>query len=225
MPVYQLYEEIAFPPIHKAWRGILAVGGDLSVERLVEAYRNGIFPWYGPEDPILWWSPNPRCVLIPKELKIRKSLQRVVNSRKFVVKFDQDFPSVIKNCAQVPRLDQEGTWISQEMQEAYIALHRAGYAHSVETYLDGVLVGGLYGVALGKVFFGESMFHHVTDASKVALYFLCKRLIEMDFQMIDAQQTTSHLMSMGAKEMKRADFKKILIKNVGDAKKTIFNKD
>lgn len=216
MPVFLLNDDIIFPPIHKAWKGLLAVGGDLSPERLIEAYRNGIFPWYGPGEPIMWWSPNPRCVLFPHEFKLQKSLKRTLQSKKFEVRFDENFEKVIEHCSKVERSDQEGTWISDEMKQAYILLHKAGFAHSVETYLDNNLVGGLYGVSIGKAFFGESMFHMVSDASKVALFHLCQHLIEREFLIIDAQQTTSHLISLGAKEIKRMEFKRILIQAIPD---------
>ena len=215
MPVYQLPEEPLFPhPSEAEEDGLLAVGGDLSMQRLVTAYANGIFPWYSEEHPILWWSPNPRLVLFPEKFKASKSLIRIVKSRKFEIKFDTAFSEVIENCAQVKRQHEEGTWITKEMKEAYIILHKKGLAHSVESYLEGKLVGGLYGVSLGKAFFGESMFHAVSDASKVAFYHLIERLKQWKFNIVDAQVYTDHLVSLGAEEIPRPKFLKILENSV-----------
>lgn len=186
--------------------GLLAYGGDLSPNRLLTAYRQGIFPWFNDTDPILWWSPNPRLVLLPTDFKVSKSLSKTIKSGIFEVKFDHDFVNVIQNCAKVPRFEQDGTWITLQMQEAYIELHKMGFAHSVETYLDDKLVGGLYGIAMGKGFFGESMFAHVSDASKVALKTLSDVLACKGYDFIDCQVRTEHLISLGATEISRDDF-------------------
>lgn len=198
MPVFELSDELIFPHPKLAEKdGLLAFGGDLCVERLLLAYSNGIFPWYDEDSPIMWWSPNPRMVLFPEKLKISDSLSRTLRSEKFKVTFDNDFDHVIRRCAAVQRPGQHGTWIVPEMQEAYIRLHQAGFAHSVETWHEGKLVGGLYGVSLGRMFFGESMFHLMRDASKLALVQLAEQLTKWDFQLIDAQQDTDHMRSLG----------------------------
>lgn len=211
MPLFKLTDELIFPnPELSLKDGLLAVGGDLSIERLLLAYENGIFPWYDDQSPILWWSPNPRMVLFPKKLKISKSLWQVIRQKKFEVKVDENFSSVIKNCASVSRTDQPGTWITDEMIKAYINLHENGFAHSFEAYYDDQLVGGLYGVSLGRIFFGESMFHKMSDASKVALYYLTEKVKSWKFLMIDAQQDTPHMRRMGAKTIPRKDFLELL---------------
>lgn len=198
MPVFELPDDLIFPHPNLANSdGLLAIGGDLSVDRLLLAYANGIFPWYDEESPILWWSPNPRMVLFPDKLKISNSLKQVIKNEKFRVTFDQDFGAVISNCAGIRRAGQEGTWIVPEMREAYINLHEAGFAHSVEVWHEERLVGGLYGVSLGKIFFGESMFYLMRDASKVALFFLVEKLKSWEFHLIDSQQDTSHMRSLG----------------------------
>jgi leucyl/phenylalanyl-tRNA--protein transferase len=189
--------------------GLLAAGGDLSVESLVTAYSQGIFPWYT-QDPILWWSPDPRLVLFPSCFRMSASLKQKIKKNQFKVKTDFNFEAVIGHCAAVSRKDQDGTWINSEMKRAYISLHYKGLAHSFETYFEGELVGGLYGVSLGNAFFGESMFHLVTDASKIALATLVKWSQKHDFSFIDAQQSTSHLKSMGAEEVSRDAFLKLL---------------
>jgi leucyl/phenylalanyl-tRNA--protein transferase len=197
-----------FPEVERALaepNGLLAAGADLSLPRLLEAYRNGIFPWFGRDQPILWWSPDPRMVLFPAELKVSRSLARTMRKPRFEVRADTAFEEVIDGCRQ-PRRGESGTWITEEMAEAYLALHRAGFAHSVETWLDGELVGGLYGVALGRAFFGESMFTHVSDASKVALVALARHLQHWGFGVIDCQMNTAHLASFGAREIPRAEF-------------------
>ncbi len=209
MPIYRLIKEVIFPPPEQADpSGLLAVGGDLSSKRLLEAYRAGIFPWYSGDEPILWWSPDPRLVLQLSEFKVSRSLRKTLNKNVFRVTFDNAFADVIRACASVPRDGQPGTWITEEMQRAYLRLHRLGYAHSVETWFEDELAGGLYGVSLGAAFFGESMFHLRADASKVALAALVERLGSWHFEFIDAQMTTEHLMRFGAKELPRRDFLK-----------------
>jgi len=175
----------------------------LTPERLLLAYRQGIFPWYSDDTPILWWSPNPRLVLFPPELKISHSLQRVIRKNPFRVTFNRAFGEVIRSCAEVPRREGEGTWITQEMIDAYCLLHRLGFAHSVESWQQGELVGGLYGVAIGRVFFGESMFTRKTDASKVAFVHLVRVLQRKGYEIIDCQVSTNHLKSLGAREIPR----------------------
>ncbi len=194
--------------------GLLAVGGDLSVERLLLAYSYGIFPWYSEGSPILWWSPDPRLVLFPEELKISRSLRQTLKRGIFRVTFDTAFEKVIRGCAEVRRKDGHGTWISEDMVEAYCRLHEEGFAHSVESWTGGRLAGGLYGVSIGGAFFGESMFSLRSDASKVALVSLVERLIEFGFRIIDCQMTTSHLLSLGAREIPRSEFLKRIKKAI-----------
>ena len=203
-----LDEDDPFPPVDRALHdpnGLLAAGGDLSPERLLDAYAHGIFPWFGEDDPLLWWSPDPRMVLFTPELHVAKSLRRVIRSGRFTVTFDRAFAGVMAGCA-APRADQEGTWITDEMVAAYTELARRGFVHSVETWEGGRLVGGLYGVALGRMFFGESMFARASNASKVALVTLVRQLERWGFEMIDCQMTTGHLASLGAREVPRAAF-------------------
>ena len=190
--------------------GILAVGGRLDFPVLLEAYSKGIFPWYSEGSPVVWWSPDPRMVLFPERLKISKSLHQTLKKKVFEVRMDTAFSEVIEHCSVIPRPGQEGTWITSDMKNAYNELHEEGYAHSVETYLDGELVGGLYGVSLGGVFFGESMFHLARDASKVALYYLVEFVRENDFDLIDAQQSTPHMKSLGAEDIPRSQFLEIV---------------
>lgn len=211
MPVFELSDELIFPdPALAEPDGLLAIGGDLSPKRLVLAYAHGIFPWFGNDEPYLWWSPNPRCVLFPAKFKASKSLLQTIRKGKYTVRFDTCFSEVIKHCAQTKREGEPGTWITQEIQEAYCRLHELGFAHSVETFYDNQLVGGLYGVGLGKVFFGESMFFLMTDASKVAFYYLVQQLIEWNYELIDNQQTTSYLLSFGSEEIPRDQFLKLV---------------
>jgi leucyl/phenylalanyl-tRNA---protein transferase len=211
MPVQILDENIRFPhPSIADKDGLLAIGGDLSSERLLNAYTNGIFPWFDEDSPILWWSPDPRMILFPKEFKKSKSLSQTIRRGKFEIRFDNDFGRVIRNCAEAGRRDEEGTWITSGMISAYLILHEMGYAHSVESYVNGTLAGGLYGLSLGKAFFGESMFHLERDASKVALSALVERCLEWDFHFIDAQQRTEHLRSLGARPVPRTTFLKML---------------
>ena len=205
-----------FPPVSKALRspnGLLCAGGDLSPARIVLAYSQGIFPWFSEGDPILWWSPDPRMVLFPEELKVSRSLRKVVAKGAYEVRVDTAFREVMTACAQ-PRQGQGGTWIVPEMVEAYGELHRQGFAHSVESWLDGELVGGLYGVVLGKAFFGESMFARAPDASKVALVHLVGRLREADYRVVDCQQATAHLASLGAREIPRSAFVQLLRESI-----------
>ena len=209
----QQYTEnsIIFPDSDSAdTDGLLAVGGNLEVPTLIKAYSKGIFPWYTEGTPILWWSPDPRMILFPDKFCISKTLQQVLRSGKYEVRFDDAFDQVIELCARIKRKGQHGTWITDAMIEAYKRLHIAGYAHSVETYCKGELAGGLYGVSLGRVFFGESMFFLMKDASKVGLYYLVQKLLEWEFDLIDTQQSTKHLKSLGAEEIPRKKFLEIL---------------
>lgn len=211
MPIFRLSKQIVFPdPELAEEEGLLAVGGDLRPERLVAAYTNGIFPWFSPGDPYLWFSPDPRMVLYPSRFKRSESLNRVIRSGQFELRVDTAFATVIRRCATAPRRGQDGTWITEEMQTAYLELHKMGLAHSFESYRDGKLVGGLYGVSLGGAFFGESMFHEQRDASKVALACLVEFAIDHEFAFIDAQQPTAHLKSLGAQEISRTRFLKEL---------------
>jgi leucyl/phenylalanyl-tRNA--protein transferase len=197
-----------FPPPERALRnpnGLLCAGGDLSRERLLNAYRHGIFPWYSGDEPILWWSPDPRMVLFCEELKVARSLAKNIRNKGFEVRIDFAFSTVIRACAG-PREGEPGTWLSKDMQAAYLALHRAGHAHSFETWQAGELVGGLYGVAIGRMFYGESMFSRATDASKVALVALVEELRGRGFPLIDCQQRTPLLASLGAREIPRRQF-------------------
>jgi len=186
--------------------GLLAAGGDLSVTALVTAYSQGIFPWYDDPSPILWWSPDPRLVLFPQKFKSTSSLKQRIRNGGYEVRTDTCFAEVIAHCAAIHRKDQKGTWITKDMRNAYESLHREGLAHSFETFYEGRLVGGLYGVSLGKAFFGESMFHHMTDASKVAFSRLVEWSLAHEFHFIDAQQSTAHLKSLGAEEVSRETF-------------------
>lgn len=207
MPVYLLPEELVFPPAHLATReGLLAVGGDLAPERLLLAYRNGIFPWYSGDEPILWWSPDPRLVLIPNELKISRSLRKTIRQERFRVTLDTAFDQVIHACARLRIEDGTGTWITPEMEAAYRRLHEMGYAHSVEAWYEGRLSGGLYGIALGRAFFGESMFSTRRDASKVCLVHLAGHLVRQRYRLIDCQVPTDHMQRMGARLLSRTDF-------------------
>jgi leucyl/phenylalanyl-tRNA--protein transferase len=199
-----------FPLIDQADEdGLLAVGGDLSSTRLIKAYQHGVFPWFNQHDPILWWSPNPRMVLFTDKVKIAKSLKKTLRSTKLTVTIDHAFEQVMEACS-LPRKGDKGTWIHQNMINAYVELHQQGHAHSVECWLDGKLVGGLYGVAIGHMFFGESMFSHVRDSSKIALVALCKQLHQWGFPLIDCQVYSDHLESLGAEEISRSDFLTIM---------------
>lgn len=214
MPVWYLSEQIVFPhPLSASREGILAIGGDLSAERLKLGYAYGIFPWYTAGEPIHWWFPDPRCVMKPAEIVISKSMHVLLRKEPFQITCDTMFHRVITQCRSIPRKGQRGTWIQPEMVEAYTLLHEAGYAHSVEVWQDENLVGGLYGVAMGRVFFGESMFSLVSNASKYALIMLAKMLEKMGFLSIDCQENTPHIRSMGAQLIPAAQFHDILFKN------------
>jgi leucyl/phenylalanyl-tRNA--protein transferase len=207
MTVFLLSQDLKFPSPERAEEdGLLAVGGDLSEERLLLAYSSGIFPWYSEDSPILWWCPDPRLVLVPEELKVSRSLRQAVKKGTYALTMDTAFEEVIINCAGVHRKEDGGTWITDDMIHAYVKLHESGFAHSVESWREGQLAGGLYGVSLGGVFFGESMFAKERDASKVAFVSLVKKLADWNFELIDCQVKTQHLMSFGAREIPRSQF-------------------
>jgi len=210
--MYLLSKELVFPPVHLANEdGLLAVGGDLSVERLLLAYKSGIFPWYNQGEPIIWYSPNPRMVLFPQNLKISKSMKQVIRKKEFAITYNQNFEAVISNCKHIFRTaDQGGTWITNEMQEAYIELHKKGIAKSVEVWKGDELVGGLYGIDLGTAFCGESMFSKVSNASKLAFIYLSQKLENENYTLIDCQVYNNHLASLGADEISRDEFLKFL---------------
>ena len=209
--MYLLTEDIVFPPIELADEsGFLAIGGDLGAGRLLLAYRSGIFPWYNEDDPISWYAPNPRFVLFPQELKVSKSMQQVINRKIFDFSINTSFEAVITNCKNVYREGQFGTWISSEMQAAYINLHQLGYAHCAEAWNNGELVGGLYGMRLGNIFFGESMFSYQSNASKFAFINYVQQLQKENVQLIDCQLHSNHLESLGARMIERAAFKSLL---------------
>jgi leucyl/phenylalanyl-tRNA--protein transferase len=212
IPILAPEPESPFPPVDQALenpQGLLAAGGDLSPARLLNAYRHGIFPWYSEGQPILWWSPEPRCILHPQDVHISRRLRRTYNQGHFALSADQAFAQVIGACAG-PRQNQDGTWINAEMQAAFIRLHKRGIAHSVEVWTDGELAGGIYGLALGRVFCGESMFSKYEDASKVALVALCKQLHRWGFSLLDCQISNPHLINMGAVEITRSEFQQYL---------------
>ena len=211
MPVFYLSEKIQFPPPHLADKsGLLAIGGDLSLNRMLAAYSKGIFPWYMEGEPILWWSPDPRLVLDPRDLRVSKSLLKIIKKKIFQVTLDLAFEQVILGCARLGTKNRDKTWLVKDMREAYIDLHKAGYAHSVEAWQNNELVGGLYGVALGGCFFGESMFTRISNASKVAFVYLVEVLQSLNFDIIDCQVTTGHLKRFGAREIPRSVFLKAL---------------
>jgi leucyl/phenylalanyl-tRNA---protein transferase len=208
-----LNPEDPFPLLSTALKypsGLLAAGADLTPERLVQAYRLGIFPWFSAGEPILWWSPDPRMVLFPTELNISRSLQKTLRNKTYEIRVDSCFRDVMSACSQAPRDGQSGTWITQEMIDAYYALHKQGIAHCVETWIDGELAGGLYGIALGRAFYGESMFAHATDASKIAFVHLVRQLQRWQFGIIDCQMRTDHLARFGAREIPRSQFSTLL---------------
>ncbi len=215
MPIFWLTDEISFPDPHLASEeGILAVGGDLSVERLLLAYKIGLYPWFNPEDPILWWCPDPRFVVFPNEVKISKSMRPYFNQKKYTVTFDQNFKDVINGCQKIPRKGQTGsTWLTDTLKSSFIALHEMGICHSVEIWKEDELVGGLYGISMGKCFFGESMFAKAPNASKFGFITLAQKLEEKGYWFIDCQQPTDHLKRLGARGIPRAEFLSYLSKN------------
>lgn len=215
MPVFQLSNDIIFPPPHLAEDdGLLAVGGDLSPERILTAYSMGIFPWYSQGDPILWWSPAPRLILEPTQFKLSKKTAKLMRREIFKTTFDRAFSEVIKACSTEGNRKTKGTWITNDMIDAYIRLHELGAAHSVECWFDGELAGGLYGLSLGGIFFGESMFTRVDNASKIALATLIKQLIEWKFDLVDCQLASEHLIRLGAREISREEFASRIEKSI-----------
>jgi leucyl/phenylalanyl-tRNA--protein transferase len=216
--MYILSNELIFPPVHLADEdGLLAIGGDLSVERLILAYKSGVFPWYNEGEPVIWYSPNPRMVLFPDRLKISKSMHQLIRKGVFTITFNQNFAEVISNCKNIYRKNQGGTWITNKMEQAYLKLHEMGIAKSVEVWQhftssqhEKELVGGLYGIDLGHVFCGESMFSKVSNTSKLAFIYLVQKLKQENYQLIDCQVYNNHLASLGAEEISRDDFLKIL---------------
>ena len=206
MPIFRLGDEIIFPPVHlTSGKGILAIGGDLSPGRLLAAYRQGIFPWYGEGDPIIWWSPDPRFILFLEELRVSRSMMKVLRQGTFRITYDHKFRELVLSC-QKSRRKQNGTWITDDMLEAYCTLHDLGVAHSAEAWHEGKLVGGIYGVSIGRCFFGESMFSLMSNASKAALINLVYRLRELKFEFLDCQVYTPHLESLGARFISRDEF-------------------
>ena len=217
MPIFQLTDDIRFPPVSLAEEsGLLAIGGDLSAERLLCAYRQGIFPWFSEDDPLLWWFTSPRLILLPEEFHIPKRVGRYQRKNNLTITGDQAFSEVMKQCATIRTESGDGTWIVDEMVEAYERLHLLGYAHSVECWQNGLLVGGLYGVTLGKVFFGESMFSRISCGSQFALIALVEYLKSKDYKMIDCQMTTNHLLRFGAREIDGSDFHAMLKLYIGE---------
>jgi len=215
MAIFQLNDTCTFPAPELAEKnGLLAIGGDLSVKRLLSAYSQGIFPWYSEGDPPLWWSTDPRLVLFPHEFHVSRRLLRTLRKTDFQTSINKDFAAVIQSCAEVRMSKQEGTWLNKDMQDAYIALHHAGYAHSVECWLHDELVGGLYGVQIDNVFFGESMFTRKSNASKIALVALVSHIQKQSIQVIDCQMTTDHLLSFGAREISGSAFRRLLDKHI-----------
>ena len=215
MPVFLLSDKTPFPPPHLAPReGLLAIGGDLSQKRLLLAYSMGIFPWFSDNEPIIWWSPDPRLVLYPRDVKVSKTLRKIIKKNMFHLTMDSAFDQVINQCAQTRLQNNEGTWLVKDMIDAYCKLHESGFAHSVEAWYNNKLAGGLYGVSLGKCFFGESMFAHFSNASNVALVRLVEYLNDLSFDMIDCQVTTDHLIRFGAREIPRVRFLEQLEKSL-----------
>ncbi|MBM6498805.1 leucyl/phenylalanyl-tRNA--protein transferase [Flavobacterium macrobrachii] len=209
--MYFLTKELYFPPVEEAsYEGVLAIGGDLSIERLLLAYQNGIFPWFNDDEPILWWSPSERMVVVPKLYKVSKSIRNLINQNKFKVTFNRNFAEVIRNCQQIERQGQEGTWITEDIITSYTKLHEMGIAKSVEVWQNDELVGGLYGVDLGHVFCGESMFSKVSNASKIAFVWLVNYLKENNYLLLDCQVHNDHLERLGAFEISRDTFMRVL---------------
>ena len=215
MPIQVLTNELWFPPVDEAASdGLLAIGGDLSSERLLLAYCNGIFPWFNEDEPPLWWSPDPRCVLFPQELYVSKSMQQLLNRKTFKLTVNKAFTEVISNCGVQKRKQQNGTWITHEIEDAYTQLHRLGYAVSIEAWKNDELVGGLYGIRMGNLFFGESMFAKVSNASKYAFIAFVQQLQKEGVVLIDCQVYTQHLESLGARMIQRKEFIKVLKENL-----------
>jgi leucyl/phenylalanyl-tRNA--protein transferase len=211
MPVYLLNESPLMPdPSHADAEGLVAIGGDLNIKRLINAYKSGIFPWYEEGSEIMWWCPDPRLVLFPKDLRVSGSMRKLLKKNVFNITYNQRFTEVIANCKNIERNDQGGTWITNEMEDAYINLHNLGYAHSIEVWFENELVGGLYGIKLGNIYFGESMFSKVSNASKIGFVYLVKDLLEKGVEMIDCQVKTDHLVSLGAKDISRKEFLAVL---------------
>ncbi len=207
--LHEEYEDLTFPDPNLALsepNGLLAIGGDLTSERILAAYKQGIFPWYSGDEPILWWSPNPRMVIYPEQLHISKSLKKSLKKTAYRITYDTYFEAVIKACAGTTRRRQDGTWITQELLAAYVELHHSGVAHSIEVWSGSQLVGGLYGLAIGQIFFGESMFSKESNTSKMAMVFLCELLLKWQYQLIDCQVHTNHLSSLGAINIPRTEF-------------------
>jgi leucyl/phenylalanyl-tRNA---protein transferase len=214
MPIFQLADDLSFPPVELASKsGLLAVGGDLSPDRLILSYQKGIFPWYSEGEPILWWSPDPRFVLFPEEIYISRSMRQVLKKGIFRITYDQSFREVIENCRQ-SRREKNGSWITEDMLHAYCRLYELGFAHSVEAWMEGELAGGLYGVSFGRCFFGESMFTRMSNASKTALLNLVSAIRELGFAVVDCQVYTDHLLSLGARMISRKEYLDILAANV-----------
>lgn len=217
MTVYRLTDELWFPPpVEYEDHGVIAVDGDLSIPRLLMAYRHGIFPWYNEDEPITWWCPALRMVLPPADVRVTKSSRNLINRGKFEIRSDTAFEEVIDQCQKIVRPGQQGTWLNDELKEAMIEIHKLGYAHSVEAYENGELVGGLYGISIGKMFFGDSMFSKVSNASKIAFISLCRKLEEFDFELIDCQVYNKYLASLGAVEISRTEFLQRIEKNPVD---------
>ena len=215
MPSIALHPDFTFPPADAADEdGLLVIGGTVSPEKIWEAYPLGIFPWYSEGEPVLWWNPDPRFVLFPGELHISRSMQKVLRQQKFSFTFDHDFAAVIQQCKTVPRKGQQGTWITPEMEDAYNELHRQGFAHSGEAWHDGKLVGGIYGVHIGNVFFAESMFSTATNASKFALIKMLEHMVRLGVKLVDCQVYSPHVESLGARLVPRADFLQLLKKYI-----------
>ena len=217
MTIYRLPVEHIFPPVSEAEpNGLLGVGGDLDPERVMKAYNNGIFPWYSRNQPILWFAPDPRFVLFPQELKIQRSLKKVLKKNLFDIRINTQFDEVLEHCSEIPRTGQFGTWITEDMKQSYIHLNHQGYSHSFEAFQDGKLVGGLYGIVVGSVFAGESMFAQVSDSSKVAFVWAVRQMMEWGIQVIDCQVYTEHLERFGAREIPRSEYMRLLRKHKGE---------
>ena len=208
----QLGDDYKFPSPQSATNeGVVAVGGDLNPLRILEAYKNGIFPWFNDDDNLMWWSPDPRMILYPEKIKISKSFKSFLKKKEYRVSFNENFEDVIESCSNIKRVNQKGTWITNGLKQSFIELHLMGYAHSVEVWQNGVIIGGLYGLDLGNIFCGESMFSIKSNASKVGLYFLCQELKQNNYRFIDCQVPSQHLRSLGAEEISRDNFLKKLV--------------